>query len=207
MTPPHIELGAPIEEARAVLICLHGRGVDGSDLAPIGDELALPGWHVRLPNAPLPFPGGGLAWYAGDPGQEKGIRSAARSIGEEVSRIESAGVSSRSVAILGFSQGAVVGLHAALRHPRRLGAVIALSGYLYAPEKISEEASEASRDLPIFIGHGTSDPLLPVDGAQRAASLLEEQGYPIEYHEYPIGHSISVEELADIAEFLSKAMG
>ncbi|MCZ6689934.1 MAG: alpha/beta hydrolase-fold protein [Planctomycetota bacterium] len=207
MTPPRIELGAPIEEAKAVLICLHGRGVDARDLAPIGDELALPGWHVRLPNAPLPFPGGGLAWYAGEPGREDGIDSAARGIGEEVSRIESAGISSRSIAILGFSQGAVVGLHSALRHPSRLGAALALSGYLYAPEKTSEEASEASRDLPIFIGHGTSDPLLPVGGAQTAAKLLEEQGYPIEYHEYPIGHSISVEELADIAGFLRRVIG
>ena len=204
MEPDPILIGAPLPEAKAALLCLHGRGVDGSDLAPIGEALDLQGWHLRFPHAPLPFPGGGRAWYEGGPGKGEGIPAAATRIAEEVSILEEGGAPTDRIAILGFSQGMVVGLHAALRHPRRLGAVVALSGYLYAPERIAAEASEANRDVPIFLAHGSADPLIPVDSAREARSVLEGQGYPLEYREYPVGHGVTPTEIRDIREFLRR---
>ena len=204
MSMETIEIGEPLDRARAALLCLHGRGVDGRDLAPVAEELGLAGWHFSFPHAPLPFPGGGRAWYEGGPGKGVGIPAAAEQVREELRRLEEGGVPSRRIGILAFSQGVVVGLHAALRHPRRLGCVVALSGYLYAPEKSGSEASEANGDLPIFMGHGRDDDLIPVDVARKAATHLKDEGYPVDYREYPMGHGVSPEELEEVRTFLNK---
>lgn len=193
-------------DAAGVLLCLHGRGVDGHDLAPLAIELGLDGWHVVFPHAPLDWPGGGRAWYLPGPGKDEGIRVASEAIRAEIVALESAGAASRRIAVLGFSQGSVVGMHAALRHERRLGAALGLSGYLYAPEAIAAEASAANADLPLLIAHGTHDDLLPAAGARAAAEALRACGYPVEYIEYDMGHEICYEELLALRGFLLRAV-
>ena len=201
-----ITSGAAPAEASGVLLCLHGLGVDATDLAPLGDELGLDGWHFVFPHAPLDRPEGGRVWYPQGPGKHEGIAAASESVRAELEWLEAAGVASGRLAILGFSQGSVVGLHAALRFPRRLGAAVGLSGYLYAPEAIAAEAHLANADLPLFLAHGTGDPLLPVEGAREAAEFLVERGYPAEYHEYAIGHEICDEEIDAVRRFLTQAL-
>ena len=106
------------------------------------------------------------------------------------------------IVLAGFSQGGAVALHTALREPRTLAGVIALSTYLPLAATLVGEASAANRSLPIFMAHGTADPLIPLAAAQASRAALERQGYTVEWHTYPMGHSVCPAEVAAMAQWL-----
>jgi phospholipase/carboxylesterase len=110
------------------------------------------------------------------------------------------------IVLAGFSQGGAIVLHTALRHPRRLAGVLALSTYLPLAGTLATEASAANRDLPIFMAHGRFDDIIPLERAERSRDALSALGYAPEWHEYPMPHSVCPEEIAHIAAWLARVL-
>jgi len=204
-----IETGA---NPAASIIWLHGLGADGHDFEPIVPELDLPK-PVRFvfPHAPIrPVTlNQGMrmrAWYdiiqlGGGAEDEAGIR-ASQALVEEMVLKEKTG----KIVLAGFSQGGAVVLQTALRHPKRLAGVLALSTYLPIAAKLAAERSPANADIPIFMAHGSYDDIIPLRRAQQSRDLLKELNYAVEWHEYPMPHSVCPEEIADISAFLARLL-
>ena len=198
----------------AAVIWLHGLGADGHDFEPIVPELRLKrAVRFIFPHAPIrPVTiNQGMrmrAWYdilqlGGGPEDEAGLR-ASQKITEELIRAQ--GLPASKIVLAGFSQGGAIVLQTALRYPERLAGVIALSTYLPLAATVAAERSEASRDLPIFMAHGQYDDLIPLPRARASREYLEKLGYKIEWHDYPMPHSVCAPEIADISAFFSKVI-
>ncbi len=108
--------------------------------------------------------------------------------------------------LAGFSQGGAIVLQTALRYPERLAGVMALSTYLPLAGTLAAERSDANRDVPIFMAHGQYDDLIPMQRARASREHLEKLGYKIEWHDYPMPHSVCAPEIADISAFLGKVL-
>jgi len=196
----------------AAIIWLHGLGADGHDFEPVVPELRLRK-PVRFvfPHAPIRAVtiNQGMrmrAWYdilqlGGGPEDEAGLR-ASQKITEELIRAQQ--LPANRIVLAGFSQGGAIVLQTALRYPERLAGVMALSTYLPLAATVSGERSELNRDLPIFMAHGQYDDLIPIQRARQSREYLEKLGYKIEWHDYPMPHSVCAPEIADISAFLSK---
>ena len=198
----------------AAVIWLHGLGADGHDFEPIVPELEL-SKPVRFvfPHAPIrPVTiNQGMrmrAWYdilqlGGGPEDEPGLR-ASQKITEELIRAQALPAS--KIVLAGFSQGGAIVLQTALRYPERLAGVVALSTYLPLAATVAAERSDANRDLPMFMAHGQYDDLIPMSRARASREHLEKLGYKIEWHDYPMPHSVCAPEIADISAFFSKVI-
>jgi len=203
----------------ASVIWLHGLGADGNDFAPIVPELRLPQLAIRFvfPHAPVrPVTiNGGMrmrAWYDITDGanrreDERGVRASQVLIEALIGRERERGTKAGRLVLAGFSQGGAIALHTGLRHPERIAGIMALSTYVPVGEKLSAEASTANRDVPIFMGHGSDDPIIPLVRAEQSRNLLKSLGYPVEWREYGMPHSVCPEELTDIATWLGKVHG
>ena len=201
-------------EPRAAVIWMHGLGADGHDFEPVVPELgmqaAAPGVRFVFPHAPLQpvtINGGAVmrAWYdvTGDGRQDAaGIRSSQARVEALIARERARGVAARSITLAGFSQGGAIALQAGLRHPERLAGILALSSYLPLPDTVAHEAHAANRDVPIFMAHGTEDPLIPLSWAKRSRDHLVALGYAVEWHEYSMPHSVCAEEIEDVGAWL-----
>jgi phospholipase/carboxylesterase len=199
------------------VIWLHGLGADGHDFEPVVPMLGLPpGSAVRFvfPHAPVrPVTlNGGMpmrAWYdivsltASRDQDEAGIAASAALVDALIAREVQRGVPVARQVIAGFSQGAALALHAGLRYRERLAGIIALSGYLLLPDRLAAEGSPANRDVPLFVAHGTQDPVVAYNYGAQSAQHLQKLGYPVDWRSYPIPHSVSPEELRDIGQFLA----
>jgi phospholipase/carboxylesterase len=196
----------------AAVIWLHGLGADGHDFEPIVPELRLR-QPVRFvfPHAPIrPVTiNQGMrmrAWYdilqlGGGPEDEAGLRESQK-VTEALIRAQE--LPANKIVLAGFSQGGAIVLQTALRYPERLAGVIALSTYLPLASTLAAERSEANRDIPIFMAHGQYDDLIPIQRARQSREYLEKLGYKIEWHEYPMPHSVCAPEIADLSAFLSE---
>ena len=203
-----VETGA---NPAASVIWLHGLGADGHDFEPIVPELRLPK-PVRFvfPHAPIrPVTlNNGMrmrAWYdiarlGGGPEDEAGIRESQKLL-EDLIRKEK-----QPVVLAGFSQGGAIALQTALRYPQRLAGVLALSTYLPLSTKVSLERTKENQNVPIFVAHGTHDDIIPISRAKISREILEQQGYQVEWHEYPMPHSVCPQEIADISAFLARLL-
>jgi phospholipase/carboxylesterase len=203
----------------ASVIWLHGLGADGNDFAPIVPQIRLPPLAIRFvfPHAPIqPVTiNGGMrmrAWYDITDGairreDERGVRASQALIEALIAREKKRGTKAERLVLAGFSQGGAIALHTGLRHPERIAGIMALSTYVPVGEKLSAEASAANRHVPILMAHGTYDPVIPLDRAEQSRALLESLGYPVEWREYGMPHSVCPEELADIGAWLGKALG
>jgi phospholipase/carboxylesterase len=185
------------------IVLLHGYGANEHDLLALGHALD-PSLRVVSLAAPLTLPWGGRAWY--HLGQEGGAISFDPGAVQEAAAIARAEVDAIAaqagpVLLLGFSQGGGMALMAALASPRSVRAVFGLSAV--PPDRGGKAAVDpAVKGLPVFLGHGTRDPLLPIDYGRHSRALLEEAGCNVTYREYPMGHEISERELGDLAAFL-----
>ncbi|RMG43415.1 MAG: carboxylesterase [Acidobacteria bacterium] len=214
--PPAIEIGP--ERAEAAVIWLHGLGADGHDFVPIVPELRLP----ASPAVRFIFPHADLrpvtinmglimrAWYdirdlsLDDRGHDpKGIAESAARIRELIDRERARGIAPERIVLAGFSQGGAMALHTGLRYPERLAGIVGLSCYLLFPDRLAEEASQANRGLPVFLGHGTMDPMVPLAAGEQAAARLREAGYAVTFHTYPVPHAVHPQEIADVGAWLS----
>ncbi len=203
----------------ASIIWLHGLGADGNDFAPIVPELRLPQAAIRFvfPHAPVqPVTiNGGMrmrAWYDITDGairreDERGVRASQALIEALIGREKERGTKAERLVLAGFSQGGAIALQTGLRNPERIAGIMALSTYVPVGEKLAAEASTANRDVPIFMAHGSYDPIIPLVRAEQSRKLLESLGYPVEWREYGMPHSVCPEELADIGAWLGKVLG
>ena len=203
---------------RAAIIWLHGLGADGHDFEPIVPELSLPpATAVRFvfPHAPIQavtINGGARmrAWYdIGHDGRQDaaGIRASQSRVEALIARERGRGVAAHRIVLAGFSQGGAIALQTGLRHPDPLAGVLALSTYLPLADTLEKEASAAARDVPIFMAHGVEDPLIPLARAAQSRDRLSALGYRVEWHEYPMPHSVCAEEIRDIGVCLQRALG
>ena len=203
----------------AAVIWMHGLGADGNDFKPIVPELALPaslGVRFIFPHAPVrPVTlNNGMAmraWYdilelGGGKEDGEGLRASQFAVEALIAREESRGVAAGRIVLAGFSQGGAIAFQAGLRHPRRLAGIMALSTYLPLAGTLEAERHAANRDLPIFMAHGSADPMISIGRAGQSRKMLEALGYPVEWHEYPMPHSVCPEEIADISGWLVKLL-
>jgi len=202
-------------EPRLAVIWLHGLGADGHDFEPIVPELPL-SVAVRFvfPHAPVRSVtvNGGMqmrAWYdilgwgSKVPQDAVGIRASAAAVARLIDREVARGVPAERIVLAGFSQGGAIALHSALREPRRLAGVLALSTYLPLAETLAAEMSAASAGLPIFMAHGTDDPILPLAMAEVSRRVLGAAGYAVDWHVYPMAHAVCAPEIAAIRAWLA----
>lgn len=215
---PCIEIEPSLPAKRAV-IWLHGLGADGNDFAPIVPELKLPeemAIRFIFPHAPvMPVTinhGYQMrAWYdivsleIDNHMDETGMLHSQHSINQLIAHENSRGIPSKNIIIGGFSQGAVIAYLTALSHSETLGGLLALSGYLPFAEKLTQEATEQTKNMPIFIGHGNIDPVVPYFLSEQAYTLLKGQGFNVEMRSYPVPHTVSPEELTDIRNWIQNS--
>ena len=203
------------EAPQLAVIWMHGLGADGHDFEPIVPELRL-GIPVRFvfPHAPMrPVTiNGGMAmraWYdiLGFDRHAKedaaGIRASATAVGELIEREIERGIPSERIVLAGFSQGGAVALHTALREPRPLAGVLALSTYLPLAASLASERSAANAGVPIFMAHGTSDSVLPFSLGESSRRALEALGYVVDWRSYSMAHSVCLEEIGAIGAWLA----
>ena len=194
----------------ATIVWLHGLGADHTDFEPIVPELDLPP-SVRFvfPDAPVrPVTiNGGMrmrAWYdilQFGPGPEDaaGIRESQKIV---EGLIEQAKVPAERVVLAGFSQGGAIVLHTALRYPRRLAGVVALSTYVPLQKDLERETSDENRGIPVFMAHGRFDDIIPLARAAASRDLLAGMGYKVDWREYAMPHSVCMEEIGHVSAFL-----
>ena len=138
---------------------------------------------------------------------EPSLRASAIDVQALIEREIARGIPASRIVLGGFSQGCAMTLLAGLRSPHRLAGLLGMSGYLPLAATTAAERSEANRDVPIFLGHGRRDPVVPFAAATATRDALVGLGYPVEWHEYPIEHSVSQEEIADMQAWLLKILG
>ena len=205
------------DRPRYAVIWLHGLGADGSDFEPVVPELRLddsPGVRFIFPHAPeMPVTcnGGYImpAWYdiiSLEPHSrrvdEAGIAHSRAAIRALIHRENERGIPCERIFLAGFSQGGAVAYVTALTHPEKLAGLIALSTYLPTPQLVIDEATAANRALPIFAAHGSEDDVVSPTLGRQARDFLVQQGYRSEWREYPMPHSVCLEEIVDIGAWL-----
>ncbi len=213
---PAVEIdpnGTPL----ASVLWLHGLGADGHDFEPIVPELGLPREaRVRFvfphaPMRPVTINGGYVmrAWYdIKTPNldrmvEEEDLEISRRQLEAWIRHEEASGVPSERIVVAGFSQGGAIALYGGLQFEKRLAAIVALSCYHPLPHLIGERGSKANAEVPIFMAHGTFDPVVPLPLAQATVATLRQHGYEPEWRTYPMPHSVSAEEVRDIGRFLA----
>jgi phospholipase/carboxylesterase len=215
MTLATIEL-CPAADAQATLIVLHGLGADGTDFIPMCDALDLaavgPVRFVmpRAPERPVTLNNGYRmrAWYdiLGTDLQrredEAGLRESVRQVHALIDRERARGVPAGRIVLAGFSQGCAVTLLAGLRYPERLAGLAGLSGYLPLADTTAAERHAANHGVPVFLAHGRGDPMVPMARGAASRDALTALGYRIEWHEYPMEHSVCMEEVAELNRWL-----
>jgi phospholipase/carboxylesterase len=219
MTLPAVEHETAAHPLYSV-IWLHGLGADGNDFAPIVPELVDPAWPALrfvFPHAPVrPVTiNNGMsmrAWYdiaAFDLNARQDVAGMRASIGEVetlIAREHQRGVPSERILLAGFSQGGAIALTAGLRHAEKLAGIIALSAYLPTHAALPAERSEANAAMPIFWGHGSADPVVAIQRGLDSRDALLALGYPLEWHDYPMTHSVCAEEVADLRRWMGERL-
>ena len=219
MTLATIEL-CPAAEPKATLIVLHGLGADGTDFIPMCDALDLKAVGAvrcvmpRAPERPVTLNNGYRmrAWYdiLGTEQQRRedvtGLRESMRQIHALLDRERAHGVPASRIVLAGFSQGCALTLLAGLRYPERLAGLLGMSGYLPLAATTAAERSAANAGVPIFQAHGRADPVIVLDRATASRDALVALGYPVEWHEYPMPHSVCAPEIADMNRWLLKVL-
>ncbi|WP_018294258.1 alpha/beta hydrolase [Mariprofundus ferrooxydans] len=215
---PHITIETG-EKPAASVIWLHGLGADGHDFEPVVPQLGLPAdIAVRFifphaPSMPVTLNGGYImpAWYdirqndLGIEHDEAGIQASSAGINMLIEQEIMRGIPADRIILAGFSQGAAMALYTGLRKPSPLAGIIVLSGYLLMPEAAAEY-SQASLNTPLFMAHGIDDPVVPFALGDSCARQLKAAGYQLEWHSYPMQHSVCPQEINHIGQWIAERL-
>ncbi|MCF6203704.1 MAG: alpha/beta hydrolase [Methylococcaceae bacterium] len=202
------------------IIWLHGLGADGHDFESIVPELSLDKAeyiNFVFPNAPIQavtINGGAKmrSWYdIIDASLDRevavdDIYKSATQLTELIQNEIDKGIKAENIVLAGFSQGGVIALHAGLRYPQKLAGIIALSTYIPTTKQLETERASANNKTPIFMAHGTMDPVIHKQIAQDSFNRLKAMNYLISWHEYPIQHSLCLEEITDISNYINRIL-
>ena len=205
----------------ASIIILHGLGADGNDFVPVASELALQSvGPVRFvfphgPTRPVTINGGYVmrAWYdilGTDLAQredEAGLRESQVLVEGLLAREKARGIQASRIVLAGFSQGCAMTFMTGLRHGERLGGLLGMSGYLPLAAKTATERNAANAYVPIFQAHGTADMVIPLARAVASRNALVALGYTVEWHQYPMQHSVCPQEIGDMNRWLLRVLG
>ncbi|MFZ5556180.1 MAG: alpha/beta hydrolase [Pseudomonadota bacterium] len=202
------------------IIWMHGLGADGHDFVPIVGELDLP----PRPNVRFVFPHAPLrpvtinngyvmrAWYDvlttgfNNREDESSLRASQAAVEALIAAETERGIAPERVFLAGFSQGGAMALQTGLRHPRRLAGLIALSTYLPLAATLAAEAHPANAGVPIFMAHGTHDPVIPLRLSLTSHEQLKAAGYPVQWQSYPMPHTVCMELLRDLSAWLGERL-
>jgi phospholipase/carboxylesterase len=211
--PECVEVG-PADATHSV-IWLHGLGADGHDFEPLVPELGLRDHAVRFifPHAPVqPITvNSGMpmrAWYDIRSPQIQqhedadGIHQSRATVEALIAREIERGIDSQRIILAGFSQGGAIALHSGLLHAAPLGGILALSTYLPLVSEFEQQRDPANQNIPIFMAHGKQDPIVPLWLAEDSRYFLEQAGYTVDWHVYPMQHQVSLAEIGDISRWL-----
>jgi phospholipase/carboxylesterase len=204
----------------ASVIWLHGLGADGYDFVPVVRELeslGAPAARYVFPHAPMmpvTINGGYVmrAWYdilgteIDRREDERGLRASQAKVEQLIAREVERGITPNRIVLAGFSQGGAITLLTGLRHKQPLAGFVVLSSYLPLADTTAQELAPASLDVPIFMAHGTADPIVPHARGVAARERLLQLGYQVEWHEYPMQHSVCAEEIQAISGFLERVL-
>jgi phospholipase/carboxylesterase len=218
--PETVELSTGPKPCNTV-IWLHGLGADGHDFEPIVPYLGMDSMAATrfvFPHAPVrPVTiNGGMrmrAWYdirgmqVSRDQDEAGIEHSAALVRALIARENERGIPCSRIVLAGFSQGGAIAVHVALRYPERLAGLLALSTYLLFPDRLAAERSRANADVPVFVGHGSLDPTVPLAMGQALVDTLQALACPVTWRRYPIPHSVSQEEIDDTGAWLRATLG
>ncbi|VAW54649.1 Phospholipase/carboxylesterase family protein [hydrothermal vent metagenome] len=208
------------EQPNAAVIWLHGLGANGHDFEPIVEQLQLPSHYaIRFifPNAPVrpitinqgyQMPG----WYdisslsIVEQEDEVGIKESSAILKELCEGQEASGIDASRIIVAGFSQGGAIALHCGCRYPRTLAGIMALSTYLPLPESTADEISETANEIPIFMAHGRQDDVVAYEYGKQSMTQLESLEMEVHWHEYDMGHSVCLEEIQHIRQWLTEIL-
>jgi phospholipase/carboxylesterase len=215
----HIELVTGAEPKGSV-IWMHGLGADCWDFVSIVKELGLPQdlplrfIFPQAPSRPISINNGQVmpGWYdismadlQDGPTRkvdEAGVRESQACIDALIAREATRGIASDRIVVAGFSQGGAIALQTALRHPQPLAGILALSTYLTLDRSLAAERTSANAHISILMAHGSQDPVVPLPLARTSRKILESLGYTVEWREYPMPHSVCMEEVEEIGAWL-----
>jgi phospholipase/carboxylesterase len=217
---PRIELESAPNPTAAV-IWLHGLGADGNDFAALVPELDLDGCppirfvFPHAPSIPVTLNGGYImpAWYdilganLVDRQDAAGIQKSEQAVKALIENEVARGIAFDRIVLAGFSQGCAMALHTGLRLPHRLAGIMALSGYLPLADRFATERMQANANTPVFMAHGTQDPVVVLARGENSRDALAAMGHPVQWHTYPMQHAVHPHEIADIASFLKQVLG
>ncbi len=213
-----LELNVP--QARYSVIWLHGLGADGHDFEPIVAELDFKNKQQtrfifpHAPSMPVTINNGMVmpAWYdivaprIDAEQDEKGIRHSAIQINQLIETEIQRGIESKNILLAGFSQGGAIALHTGLRFNKPLAGIMALSTYLPLKNFVTTESDIANKDITLFYAHGSHDPVIPITLAEASNAFLTQLDYKINWHCYPMEHSVIPQEIDDISHWLDKVL-
>ena len=204
----------------ASIIILHGLGADGNDFVPIARELNLTAiGAVRFvfpsaPTRPVTINGGYVmrAWYdilgtdLARREDEAGLRASHTQVEALIAHEGARGIPASRIVLAGFSQGCAMTFMAGLRHAERLAGLMGLSGYLPLAALTAAERTDANADVPIFQAHGSADGVIPIARATASRDALIALGHPVEWHAYPMAHSVCPQEITDMNAWLLRVL-
>lgn len=210
----------PKSQQNASVIWMHGLGADGHDFEGIVPQLDLPDEHgigFIFPNAPIQAVtiNGGMkmrSWYDilemsfERQVDKEGIYQSSTAIQRLIQKELDQGIASENILLAGFSQGGVIALHTGLTYPYKLAGVLALSCYLPTLDSITTELSTENQSMPIFMAHGTMDPVVDIGIAKKAFAGLKALSYPVNWYEYPMQHAVCQEEINDFSAFIRSVL-
>ena len=203
---PVLTAGEPIDNARAVMVMVHGRGATAQDILTVADELAQPGFAYLAPQA------AGNTWYPNSflapiPSNEPGLSSGLTAISDVLTQVSRAGIPPERTMLLGFSQGACLMLEFVARHARRYGGVAGLSGGLVGPDGTPRDYVGTLGGTPILLGCSDVDPHVPKGRVEHTAQVLRRLGGDVTMRLYPnMGHVINQDEMDFIRGMMRKLL-
>jgi phospholipase/carboxylesterase len=217
--PLPVEVSTAAEPSASV-IWLHGLGADGHDFESIVPDLRLPaklGVRFVFPHAPMrpvALNGGYVmrAWYdlalteSGFVQEPDDIEESVGIVNRLIEMEAARGIPARRMVLGGFSQGGAIALHTGLRYAKRLGGIVALSAPVPLVETLVGEIHPANVAVPILMAHGTEDTVVPFDYGNAVRRVFARRGLKVEWHEYPMGHTVISEEIAVLARWLTRVL-